>query len=242
MPDYKPPEDIDLVILAGDIHTTSHGLDWAAKTFGQTKTVYVPGNHEYYNGMPFSRGSEILREHADRCRLAGYPIHVLDNDAVVIDGVRVIGTTLWTDLELHNNPDEMKAKARDIIKDYRKIVWDAGKSLTPAHTIQRHKESVTYLEKTLAEDFDGRTIVVTHHLPSETGCFPDYRPPYDYSNPFFASRLDDLVIDSGADLWVFGHTHSSHDYKIGDTRMVCNPRGYPNESKTGFDSGLIVEI
>ncbi|MCY4053566.1 MAG: metallophosphoesterase [Hyphomicrobiales bacterium] len=109
---------------------------------------------------------------------------------------------------IRNNPDEMKAKARDIIKDYRKIVWDTDKPLTPAHTIQRHRESVAYLEKTLAEDFDGKTIVVTHHLPSEAGCFPDYRPPYDYSNPFFASHLGDLVIDSGADMWVFGHTHS----------------------------------
>ena len=76
----------------------------------------------------------------------------------------------------------------------------------------------------------------------ETACFPDYRPPYDYSNPFFASNLDDLIINSRADLWVFGHTHSSHDYKIGDTRMICNPRRYSNGDKTGFDSGLVVEI
>ena len=242
MPDYKPPEDVDLVILAGDIHTASHGLDWAAETFDQITTVYVPGNHEYYNGMPFSRGNEILRKHAEVCRLAGHPLYVLDNDVVVIDGVRIIGTTLWTDLELHNNADEMKARAKNLMNDYRKIVWDAGKLLTPAHTIRRHKESVAYLEKVLAEDFEGKTIVVTHHLPSETACFPDYRPPYDYSNPFFASNLDDLVVNSGADLWVFGHTHSSHDYKIGDTRMVCNPRGYPNENKTVFDSGLVVEV
>ena len=98
MPDYKPPEDIDLVILADDIHKASHGLDWAAETFGKTKTVYVPGNHEHYGGMPFSRGSDILRKHAEGCRLAGHLLYVLDNDAVVMYGVRVIGSTLWTDL------------------------------------------------------------------------------------------------------------------------------------------------
>ena len=238
----QAPEDIDLVILVGDIHTTSHGLDWAAKTFGQTKTVYILSNHEYYDGMPFSRGNGILQNHADSYRLADHPLYVLDNDAIVVDGARVIGTTLWMDLKLHDNADEMKLKANDLINGYRKIVWDVGESLTPEHTIQRHRESEAYLEKTLAEDFDGKTVVVTHHLPNETACFPDYRPPYDYSNPFFASNLDDLIINSGADLWVFGHTHSSHDYKIGDTRMVCNPRGYPNESKTRFDSGLIVKV
>ncbi|MCY4031680.1 MAG: metallophosphoesterase [Hyphomicrobiales bacterium] len=240
MPDYKPPEDIDLVILAGDIHTTSCGLDWAAKTFGKTKVVYVPGNHEYYDGMPFVRGNEILRKHADS--LTGQPVYALDCDTLHLEEkIRVIGATLWTDLELHNNLDEMKMKAKHVMNDYRRPVWDAGVPLTPEHTIQRHKESVAYLKKTLAEDFDGKTIVVTHHLPSETACFPDYRPPHDYLNPFFASNLDDLVAGSGADLWVFGHTHSSHDYKIGNTRMVCNPRGYHNENKY-FNSGLVVEV
>ena len=63
MPDYKPPENVGLVVLAGDIHTALHGLDGAAETFDQTKAVYVPGNHEYYGGMPFSQGSEILQKH-----------------------------------------------------------------------------------------------------------------------------------------------------------------------------------
>ena len=124
-------------------------------------------------------------------RTAEFPI----NDAVVIGRVRVIGSTLWTDMELHNNADEMKVRAKHLMNYYRKIVWDVGKSLTPEQTIQKHRESVTFLEKVLAEDFDGKTIVVTHHLPSETVCFPDYRSPYDYSNPFFASHLDDLVIN-----------------------------------------------
>lgn len=240
MPDYKPPEDIDLVILAGDIHKTSYGLDWAARMFGKTRVVYVPGNHEYYDGMPFSHGNEILRKHAD-C-LTGQPIHVLDCDTLnPEEKIRIIGATLWTDLELHNNLDEMRVRAKYVMNDYRKSVWDVGIPLTPEHTIQRHKESVSYLKRMFAEDFDGKTIVVTHHLPTETACFPDYRPPHDYLNPFFASNLDDLIVDSGADLWVFGHTHSSHDYKIGNTRMVCNPCGYHNENRN-FDSGLVVEV
>ena len=70
--------------------------------------------------------------------MAGHPLHVQDNDAIVIDRVCVIGSTLWTDMELHNNADEMKAK--HLMNDYHKIVWDVGKSLTPAHTIQRRRE------------------------------------------------------------------------------------------------------
>ena len=151
------------------------------ESLGTMLLFHVPGNHEYYDGMPFSRGGEILRKHAYSYRLAGHPLYVLDNDAAVVGGVRIIGTTLWTDMDLHNNADEMKARAKHLMNDYRKIFWDVGKSLTPEHTIQRHKESATYLEKMLAENFNGKTIVVTHYLPSETAYFPDYRLPYDSS-------------------------------------------------------------
>jgi hypothetical protein len=66
--------------------------------------------------------------------------------------------------------------------------------------------------------------------------------------PAFCSDLSELVEGSGAALWVHGHTHASCDYVAGQTRVVCNPKGY-GPVKTGgeyenpeFDAGLIVEI
>ena len=60
-------------------------------------------------------------------------------------------------------------------------------------------------------------------------------------NPCFASRLDGLIEASGPALWVHGHTHTSFDYRIAGTRVVCNPKGYGTEN-TAFDPGLVVEI
>ncbi len=47
--DWVPPKsDVDIVVLAGDIHVGDHGIDWAPRSFPPTPVIYVPGNHEFY--------------------------------------------------------------------------------------------------------------------------------------------------------------------------------------------------
>jgi Icc-related predicted phosphoesterase len=58
----------------------------------------------------------------------------------------------------------------------------------------------------------------------------------------FASSLDEFVAASGVRIWVHGHLHDSADYSIGSTRVICNPRGYPEELNAGFQPGLVVEV
>lgn len=61
--------------------------------------------------------------------------------------------------------------------------------------------------------------------------------------PAFVSGLDDLVQESGAALWVHGHVHDRFDYSLGDTRVLCNPRGYVDiNDANGFKPGLVVEV
>ena len=45
-------------------------------------------------------------------------------------------------------------------------------------------------------------------------------------------------------LWCHGHIHQSKDYMIGNTRIICNPRGYEawDEVNLAWDRNLIVEI
>jgi Icc-related predicted phosphoesterase len=51
-----------------------------------------------------------------------------------------------------------------------------------------------------------------------------------------------FIVESEAQLWVHGHIHYCRDYTLGKTRVLANPRGYPTESRQGFDPGLIVEV
>ncbi len=88
-----PPVAADAVVLAGDIHTKGGAVDWALQHF-DIPVVLVAGNHDFWGG---SLGHTL---DSMRKRVAGTHVHVLSDEAVVLQGVRFLGATLWTDYEL----------------------------------------------------------------------------------------------------------------------------------------------
>jgi Icc-related predicted phosphoesterase len=230
-----PEVQADAVILAGDVHVGVKGIAWCREQFPDTPVIYVPGNHEYYGGaMPRLTGK--LREAA-----AGSLISVLENNAVEIAGVTFLGATLWTDFRLLGDPLLASREAGQVMNDYRRIrVNPSYRRLKPEDTIIWHRSSRRWLGDRLAEPLPRPVVVVTHHAPSALS-LKNQEPP-DLVDAAFASRLDDLVASSGTALWVHGHIHRAVDYCIGGTRVICNPRGYPDEPVPKFDPALVVEI
>lgn len=92
--DWVPSIGEDVVVLAGDIGTGVRGIEWAVHAFRGRPVVYVLGNHEFYRA-----GWDSLIVQA-RTAAAGTHVHVLEDDAVDIGGVRFLGATLWTDFEI----------------------------------------------------------------------------------------------------------------------------------------------
>lgn len=239
--DFVPTEvPADVVVLAGDILTEHYGLGWARKTFPDKPIVYVMGNHEFYNAH-HERVLERARQEA-----VELGIHLLENDQVVIDGVRFLGATLWTDFEVESGnpqvPDSAYAMwyAKRAMTDFNAIRYRGG-LLSPEATRAFHAASRAWLTERLAEPFAGKTVVVTHHLPLTRSIHPDFfRHPL---NPAFASHLPELVRPP-VDLWIHGHTHCSCDYLTEEgTRVVCNPRGYgPADLNREFNQYLVVEV
>ena len=239
------PSDVDLIVLAGDIHIGANAFSWIHEKIGnKIPVIYVLGNHEYYRRhIFFSDGIETMKIHRELSNV--YNVHILENDSVVIDGVRFVGCTLWTDMNVHDNSVFAEMNAPYEMNDYQLCHFSQGQILRPQHTIEAHKKSVKYLRNTiLGNQFDGKTVVVTHHLPSEKSCFPEFQNfPIRAGNAYFASNLDNLVANSDACLWIHGHTHNPRDYKIGNTRIVCNPRGYlGREANNGFVENLVIEV
>jgi hypothetical protein len=70
-------------------------------------------------------------------------------------------------------------------------------------------------------------VVITHHMPSALSVHEKYTD--DALNLFFLCEMDDVILDLKPKLWIHGHTHVPFDYKLGDTRVLCNPKGYPRE-------------
>jgi len=231
---FDPPEApgaFDLVVLAGDIGQATLALHWARRSFPDHPIVQVAGNHEYYDSVRVP-ALEAMRRLARRLG-----IHLLEHETVRVGGVEFIGCTGWTDFRLHERPGRpvcMPAEramegARRVMLDYRCIdeadPLAAGgvRRFRPEDSVGLHRQARDWLADCLAGARTAPRVVVTHHLPSWHSVSPAYVSAP--SNPAFASDLDALF--TGADLWVHGHTHSSHDYLAAGCRVVCNPRGYP---------------
>jgi len=183
--------------------------------------VYVAGNHEFYHGK-FVRGIQTLR---DEC--AKFPnVYFLERDIKEINGVVFMGGTLWTNC---NKGDPLTLHAlKDLMYDYKAIVNDqAGfTKLRPAHTATRHRETVDYLRSVLVDRKDKKCVVVGHHAPSNLSTHEKYKNEY-LMNGGYHSELSEFILDHPQIvLWTHGHMHDPFDYMIGDTRIVCNPRGY----------------
>jgi len=110
--------------------------------------------------------------------------------------------------------------------------------LTDFHLIARFEETV-YEENRRAVEFLGRDIrpgdiVVTHHLPARAGIAPHFRrEPYARLAPFFANDCEPIVARCQPALWIHGHMHIPSDWRLGETRIVCNPIGYPGDRHGG---------
>ncbi|WP_397452933.1 metallophosphoesterase [Pseudomonas sp. NA-150] len=231
----------DVVVLAGDIDNGAKAVQWATEVFAELPVLYVPGNHEAY-GSTLER---VYDEIQSTCA-ASANVRFLNADECCIGPVRFLGATLWTDFLLFGQAqrDAAMDAAVAIALDYQRIrvAADDERLLTPEDTAQFHARHKAWLREKLSQPFAGKTVVITHMAPSMRSVAERYAN--ELSSAAFASHLDELV--GQADLWIHGHMHDSFDYRIGDCRVVCNPRGYRKRDGSGenlgFDSECVVEV
>jgi len=233
---FNPPNlDADVVILAGDIHIKQHGLEWAIEAFSNIPVMYVLGNHEYY-GKALPKHLHKLKEKAK-----GTNIHILEDESVTISDTTFVCCTLWTDFELLGDPRIAGYEATQIMTDYKKIrVNPTYRKLRSIDTVGIHYHSKNWLKAEFKKRKGEKLVVVTHHAPSMKSLPKAFQK--DPTSSAYASHLDALVESSGARLWVHGHIHTQQNYMIGETQVICNPRGYPDEPNIHFVEDLVLEV
>lgn len=234
--DARP--DFDVLVVAGDLVTRmERGVKWLLDRVPDRDIVYVPGNHEFY-GCDIDRTVEKARIAA-----AGTNLHVLQNDSVIIGGTIFLGATGWTDFNLFGDPDRAMMAVGEAMNDYKKIrVRNYELRLRPVHTLARHIETRAFLQRELGRPKTLPRVVVTHmgfHAEAVRRGFE-----HDLISSAYTSRAP----VEGADLWVYGHTHESRDFRVGSTRVISNAKGYGPWRVGGtwenphFDPNLIVEV
>jgi len=236
--DYQPHKvECDVVVLAGDIGSGAEGIEWARRAWPSKAIIYVPGNHEYYR-LERTATLQTMQETANK-----FGVRMLDNDEVLIDGVRFLGSTLWTDFKLFGESvkQESMSVGKSCLNDFR-LIAEGNEVFSPARSIELHEASLTWLSAKLKEDFDGETVVITHHLPSMQSVADRFKSSI--LSACFGSNLD--VLFGRCRLWIHGHTHDSLDYVQNGTRVVCNPRGYSrygtDQENFDFNPTFVAEI
>ena len=253
-PHYRPTPapDADLLVLAGDIGSYQAGSQLVGEDFGLERfspllgwpvpVLYVPGNHEYDN-LDFDEAHARLRASCTRLGISW-----LERERLVIDGVRFLGTTLWTDFDaLGEGASDPAGLLKQREKAFRAADFylqktgttRAGEPVRAPHWRTLGLESQQWLRHQLAQPFDGTTVVVTHFAPSLLSADPRYgRTP---GTAGFCNALDELL--PLAQLWLHGHLHCQHDYLANGCRVVANTLGYAAKGEQkGFRETLTLTV
>lgn len=219
----------DVIIAAGDVGVGLQGITWLRQF--DCPVIYVLGNHEYW-GEDYTGFIDKVWQ-----KSGGTNIHFLENESVIIDDVRFIGCSLWTNYR-DADPSIMRAASKGM-NDFRYIM-DNEVALKPECLLDAHRQSVDWLEEILSDEYDGKTVVVTHHAPSMKSW---HRNPDDGYQFCYCTDLEYMMHSYSPALWVHGHIHQHQDYNVGEVRVYCNPRGYMNyEDTEGFQLGNIIEV
>ena len=217
--------DVDVLIVPGDIDRPSNLIErLRAISNGHAKhIVFCAGNHEFYGGRVDKVIAQLTEE-------ATGNIHFLNNNFVVLDGVMFAGGTLWTDYNLDGRQPLDMLAAGDYMNDHRRIkIHKNGHygKMRPRDALEFHQETVRFLAAQLASELP--KVFVTHHAPSRLSVNAKYEG--DNLNSAYASDLSWMMEPYTApSYWFHGHMHDPVEYQLYNTKVVANPRGYPNEN------------
>jgi len=249
--------DITAIGKPSAIEIYKQFLSDCSKSF---ETVLVlTGNHEYYQ---YDRKDTIEDVEIILGEIASEydNIQYLQEKYVIIDGVRIIGCTLWGFVpeKYYKTTDPMQ-NVEYRMNDYRKIyvMGSSGKPpkeipLECIHTNTIHKRHVAYIREQLREATESQqsAVVLTHHPPSFE-CIRREDPAFDSSIKYACASHQKKILSRHSGFqslhtWAYGHTHFSCDNNFGnDVRVVSNQKGYPKDYEkhdTQYEPHCVLEI
>ena len=219
------PENDDsdtILIMAGDMctfnktETFKKFLDCVHKRFHTI--LYVIGNHEYYHSnYTLDQNHTLFDEYKN--------LKILNNKSIIINDVKFVGSTLWSDCN-NKNPIFIN-KVEQGLNDF----WVIARNIKEKrvrfdvnYMLEEFDKGIKFIASEI-ENSKHKTVVITHHAPSFESVDEQFKGSD--INGGFGSELSEFILAHEPDIWIHGHMHNSSDYMIGGTRVIANPRGYP---------------
>ena len=262
----EPAPGADVLVLAGDVGSYQEGSQLADQDFGlarfsplplgagwPTPVLFVPGNHEY-DAQDFDEAHARLRSTCDRLGIAW-----LERETLVMQDVRFVGTTLWSDFDAladHEGSADLGRRLKLREKAFRAANFYLRKTGGTRNGEPFLAEAMRdqallcqqWLAEALAVPFAGPTVAVTHFAPSLLSADPRYGLVPGTAG--FCNALDGLL--PRASLWLHGHLHAPSDYTVrgesGDgspwqCRVVANPLGYARKGEqASFQPRCVIAV
>jgi predicted phosphodiesterase len=241
----KPPvvnRNAPYLALLGDIgHPFSEIYRVFVRQMAQQfeRVIIIAGNHEYYNNAKEQYTHEDIDTQIRYITQSYNNVTFLQNESFLLDGVRIIGTTLWTHI-----PEEKFDYVQYAMGDYSKcFVASNGGRFTPAATSMWHDIAVSYISKQLVLYPSLPTVILSHHCPiADVEVHPPrYRD--DQLRCCYATNLTHLL-KFPVVAWAYGHTHWPFDQEIQGVRVVTNPEGHAEEAHYcgGSQKNVIIKL
>ncbi len=210
----------DVCVLAGDIGDGRFPDQYRTLFIGLGQwfdnIIIVTGNHDYYKSSLEQTHHSIALAMERAEAFYGRPIvHHLNRSSVEIGGHKFHGHAMWYRDQPGNASYEHWMNDIHFIQGLKSWVYEEN----------------GYWESYVADNVKKGDIVITHHLPSMKSVPSLYKTSE--TNRFFVCDMELEIKKAKPALWMHGHTHAGCDYKLGQTRVVCNPRGYPRERLQG---------
>lgn len=243
-PDWLPAiaDDCDVIVLAGDIGVGDGATEAVlriSEAHPTSQVVWIAGNHEFYR--------QNIDKQIDKYKLAfaDHPrVHYLENEAITIDGYLFLGCTLWTGFGIlgWDKAHDAMQSAKLEIADFSLIKKGADyKKFSPSDASNKFIDSCRWLKRELEKAEPENTVVVTHFPPC--GKARNHHFSENSLTAYFQADCQTIIEHYQPAVWCYGHNHYSDQMKIGNTLVVSNQLGYPNEQYTQvYDPGRIIEL
>jgi predicted phosphodiesterase len=235
--------------------------------------IYIAGNHEHYHGDFKHTLNELKRKLAYLPNVHVLDKEVFKLDGVTFVGstlwtdmnredpltlyhmkdymndFRIIKNSnryVYSNVPVYEYDENGKVK---LDENYRQVQIGMKKKeqparFTPEDAVEENKKCFDFIKHCVSEAKEGEKIVVVgHHTPSHQSCHPRYAHDAIMNGGYHNSYEEYIMDHPQIVLWTHGHTHEKYDYMIGNTRVVCNPRGYLGHEQISREFELkVVEV